>query len=138
MNSDSRLTATRYIWLAFFFGLLVVNSNMVFYGASLDVGNVVMTIIVTIAALGATGFVWSFGAPNMGNTYISSETQGKGKRAPSDKLSMLRELLTEDELDAFKQRLMDETAGQHDDNYTDGELPLAALLDDEKQSRRVR
>lgn len=63
----------------------------------------------------------------------------KGKRQTGDKLTLLLEMMDDDEREAFKEAL--KRRALEDAGYSDGELPFAgetleSLLDDEKRLRR--
>ena len=103
MDSHSRLTATRYIWTAFFFGLAVVNSNL-FQGGEIGVGNIITTIMVVGAAIVGTGFIWNWGdLPTIQSQSAEAEAENKLKRG--ERVQRLVELMDEDELYELRRRL---------------------------------
>lgn len=52
MDSQGRLRATRYIWTAYFFALLIVNGGILFYAQELGIGHIVLSIFVTLGSVG--------------------------------------------------------------------------------------
>lgn len=134
MGSRERVVTTIVIWV---FSMAAVVGSIPLNSGNVDGGVVAMLVL---GALLGTGMVWNWGRLPL---VIDGEqaASGKSKRSRGDRVSVLRELLTDDEFDAFKQRLMDEASNSvhyGEDNFagSDGELPLATLLDDQPRRNR--
>jgi len=122
MNDDSRQSATKYIWFGFLVALVVVNANSVIHAQDLGLANVVMTIAISIAALGGTSFVWT------GNSSDGQDSDTKLKRG--ERVKRLIDLMDEDELYELRQRLADDYSTPPDDYVMlgdDGELHRTPL-----------
>ncbi len=121
MDSKTRFWATAIIWL---FGAIAISVTSPFNpGESWASATVVLGIVLAIIA--STGFVWNWGRLSAAHP---DAAQGKAKRSSGDRVALLRELLDDDELEALKARLVSEMSNGH---YDDGELPIAALMDEE-------
>ena len=128
MNHQSAATSMRYIWTAFFFALVIVNSNMIINGQPIDFANVIMTAIIATAATATSVVVW----------VVTAASDQRPERAQSDeklkrgqRVERLIELMEPDELHELRQRLQDNYS-EVDSDYMlgdDGELL-------EKRSRR--
>lgn len=120
MNSEHRLTATRYIWVAFFFTMAIINANVMITGEAPSIANVIMTTILAIAATGTSIAIWH--SPNhSSNEDSTSDT--KLKRG--ERVTRLIELMDEDELHELRKRLSKEIDCSSEDYITlgdDGEL----------------
>lgn len=102
MGNSERLTAIRAIWNAFGAAMFVMFISLIFTGASLSVGYVVIAIVVSLAAFLSTAVVWSV------STAVGAEQQtAKNKREASDGLDAVLERLSDDELMALRDRLSD-------------------------------
>lgn len=120
MNTEHRLTATRYIWVVFFFALAISNANVILNGQELGAANVIMTMIVAIAAAGTTVAVWTSHDP-----FSSDDKTSDTKLKRGERVTRLIDLMDNDELHELRQRLSDEVADPVDDYVTlgdDGEL----------------
>lgn len=101
MDPQSRLTALRYVWTAFFGAMLVVNSSPIFAGRALDITNIIITLILAVAAVGSTGFIFNWGdLPAAEST--RSETAKSKRRA---KVDALLDLLNDEDLQSLRSRL---------------------------------
>ena len=102
MDSHTRLTATRYIWVTMGVSIfsLFLSAGM---ADGLEATHVILGIAICIAGFLSTGMVWSWG--ELGNTSaVDMEAQEKVKRERID--GVLRDLSNE-ELVALKNRLSD-------------------------------
>ena len=127
MDPKTRLSATRTVWIAFFFSLLAINGNVIFADATWSDFNIVTTLVVSIVALLSTGMIWNWG--NLPHVQPSRETRSYEKAKRQDRVGMIFDLLEDDELDALRRRLSDERDGEMVD--------LGALLNnDSERSRR--
>lgn len=102
MDSHTRLTATRYIWVTMGISLfsLFLSAGI---ANGLEATHVVLGIAICIAGFLSTGMVWSWG--EVGKTSaLEMEAQEKVKRERID--GVLRDLSNE-ELLALKNRLSD-------------------------------
>jgi hypothetical protein len=118
MNSEHRLTATRYIWVSFFFAMIIVNANVVMNGDALTAINVVMTTVIALAATGTTVSIWA-------TANGSSEESDDTKLKRGERVTRLIDLMDDDELYELRKRLSKEVDMPHDDYVTledDGEL----------------
>ena len=123
MEVKYRFWATVFIW-----------TITTIVGLLLDVDpDMAMGVLVVLAStvLISTGFIWNWGRLplEMDRVIKSPREQEKPKRATGDNVALLRELLTDDELEAVKARLVDDMT----DNYDDGELSLSALLEEDQK-----
>ena len=105
MNSEFRVSATKYIWVAFFLGLLVTSANVIFYGQTPGLENVIMTIVLAIAATGSSVAVWA-----SLNSSSSQDEKGETKLKRGERVKRLIDLIDEDELYALRQRLSQDYA----------------------------
>ena len=121
MDAESRRHATRYIWVAFFFGMVFANGNAVFNGLSLEVWNMVISIVIAGVALVSTGFVWNWGdLPVIASQSKQQSAEDKLKRG--ERVERLIELMDADELYELRRRL--------EDDYGDDELTDAIVGSD--------
>ncbi len=123
-------------------GMMAVIDNSSFSGMWVALG-------AMAAALVATFFIWVLSEavkkPAAGQSgqqrVISERDVSKAKRQPGDRLSMLLELMDEDEREAFKetlkQRLLDDMS-LNDDGELGYRTTLEDLLDDDSISRQRR
>jgi len=119
MNNDFRLSATRTIWVAFFIGLLITNANVVFWGQTPIIENVLMTIIVAIAATGTSVAVWTSGHSS------SNENAEDTKLKRGERVKRLIDLMDDDELHELRNRLSVDYTDSSNEYVvlgTDGEL----------------
>jgi hypothetical protein len=119
MNTEHRLTATRYIWVVFFFALAISNANVIMNGEALGAANVIMTMIVAIAATGTTVAVWTSHTP------FSDEETSDTKLKRGERVTRLIDLMDNDELHELRQRLSQKVDDPVDNYVTlgdDGEL----------------
>jgi hypothetical protein len=114
-SASQRAGATAAVW----FGTAITCFAVGIYGAESqnDVGW--LFVLLTVIASVLTLLLWAF--PAIAENYASRE---KAKRQPDERLALLKELLDEDELAAFKevlkQRMLDSAV------RGDGELPYDA------------
>ncbi len=121
MDAESRRHATRYIWVAFFFGMVFANGNAVFNGLPLEVWNMVISIVIAGVALVSTGFVWNWGdLPVIESQSKKQSAEDKLKRG--ERVERLIELMDADELYELRRRL--------EDDYGDNELTDAIVGSD--------
>jgi|GEM_PF-1771887 len=120
MNSEHRLTATRYIWIAFFFSLAIINSNVMISGLAPSVANVIMTTVLAIAVMASSIAIWA-----TANSSSSDEDKSDTKLKRGERVTRLIELMDEDELHELRKRLSKEIDDPIEDYITlgnDGEL----------------
>lgn len=115
MNEEARSKATRTIWTIFFFTLVIINANVVFYGSVPVIENVIMTAIAAVAATGVSVAVWT-----SKNPFASDTQEEKFKRG--ERVKKLIELMDEDEIYELRQRLSDD--------FTDASDKVVVLGDD--------
>jgi hypothetical protein len=131
MESPSERSGTIIgIW----FAAACICFPIMIYGAVTKTNVNWLFALTIIATLAFTLLFWFMPDPG-----ARAALRQKSKRQPGDQLALLKELLDEDELAAFKtalqDRLLDSAASRHD-----GELPLDAdtleALDSIPESRR--
>lgn len=118
MDNESRLSATKYIWVVFLLALLIVNANVIIQSDPLSFTNVIMTGVIAVAAMGGTSFVWAGQTENTGAT--SDEKLKRG-----DRVKRLIDLMDEDELYELRKRLASDYSETPEDYVMlgdDGEL----------------
>ncbi len=118
MNSETKMSATKFIWVAFLLGLIVVNANVIINGESLGIANVIVTSVVALAAIASTNFVWMSPTESTNQT-----TDAKLKRG--ERVKQVIDLMDEDELYELRQRLADDYSNPPSDYVVlgdDGEL----------------
>ncbi len=124
MNEELRLRATKYIWVAFFFTILVTNAN-VLGGQTPGIENVIMTGIIALAATGSSITLWT-----TTNAFTSEDVQADTKLKRGERVKRLIDLMDEDELYELRQRLSDDYSEPPTDYMTlgdDGELQPAKI-----------
>ena len=114
-SAFQKAVATAAIWL----GTGIICFGVAIYGAETQHNASWLFVLSTVIAFLLTALLWVL--PVITETYDSRE---KAKRQPADRLALLKELMDEDELaafkDALKQRMLESvTRG-------DGELPYDA------------
>ena len=118
----ANLVATFFIWVA----ALLVNAAIGVHGTGRDI----IMIIAILTAFGLTVSLWLVWALTDYSQKAPTTTSEKSKRRAGDedaRVSLLLELMSEDERQALKQRLVDELSG-------DGEaISLAQLLAAQKK-----
>lgn len=120
MDSEHRLTATRYIWVAFFFAMAVSNMNVIVNGDSLGVANIIVTTILAIAAAGSTVTIWT-----AAKALSSRDETGDTKLKRGERVTRLIDLMDEDELHELRLRLSKDSPNESDEYIVlgdDGEL----------------
>lgn len=120
MNSEHKVKATKYVWATFFFALLISNASSVFYGQTPVIENVIMTVVVAIAACGA-----SVAISTSENPFSSNEQDSENKLKRGERVKRLIDLMDDDELYELRQRLSKEYHAPPDDYVMlsdDGEL----------------
>lgn len=120
MDSEHRLTATRYIWVAFFFALAISNMNVMVNGESLGIANIIVTTILAVAAAGSTVTIWTAAKPLSSSEEISDTKLKRGER-----VTRLIDLMDEDELQELRLRLSKDSHDASDEYIVlgdDGEL----------------
>jgi len=120
MDSEHRLTATRYIWVAFFFAMAVSNMNVIVNGDSLGVANIIVTTILAIAAAGSTVTIWT-----AAKALSSRDETGDTKLKRGERVTRLIDLMDEDELHELRLRLSKDSSNESDEYIVlgdDGEL----------------
>ena len=100
---NTRLEATRYIWTAFAAALiaLFISGGM---ANGIETAHVILGVVMTIACVGATGFIWNFG------DYVETEmieAASAGEKAKRDRIDRVLRDLSSDELANLKRRLSD-------------------------------
>jgi thiol:disulfide interchange protein len=115
-SGSQKVGATAAIW----FGMAIISFAVASYGTESqnDVGW--LFVLLTVIASALTLLLWTF--PVIAESYVNRE---KAKRhQPDERLALLKELLDEDELAAFKavlkQRMLESVT------RSDGELPYDA------------
>lgn len=119
MTGENKLSATRSIWAGFFFGLAVINANVLFAGQTPAIENVIMTVTVAIATTVATIAVWTSNSPSSDSEVADTKLK-RGER-----VKRLIDLMDEDELYALRERLSTEYSENQDEFVvlgTDGEI----------------
>jgi hypothetical protein len=141
-KDKAKMIATIAMWLM---GIVITVSAMSrdFLGTPIPEQNMVWLAIspLVIAVLG-TFMLWV--VPELDSTEAASKTEqsiGKAKRQQGDKLSLLLELMDDDERQAFKQLLKQQVL--EETGYADGELPyggdtLESLLNEDTGQRARR
>ncbi|MDX1991704.1 MAG: hypothetical protein SF029_04920 [bacterium] len=128
MYARERLIATIFIWFAVgsIGTMFVINAFMMSEAAVITIG--VMTLVIALAALLATRFVWN-GTLGMTPQMMQQQAAEKGKRSSDTRVSRMLAGLTEDELDDLRERLM----AQDDGEMTSLE---ALMMEQNRRSRR--
>lgn len=122
MDGKTRAGMTVFIWVA----LLTALTMIVTIADDLDNGVVFMLVGASFTLLlFSTAFLWNWGRlPFTGAVDTSTMAKDKGKRP--DRINAVLNTLTDDELDALRQRL----------SQRDEIVSLANLLDEEGELRR--
>jgi hypothetical protein len=128
MYARERLFATIFIWFAVgaIGTMFVMNAFMMSEAAVITIG--VMTLVIALAALLATRFVWN-GTLGMTPQMMQQQVAEKGKRSSDTRVSRMLAGLNEDELADLRERLM----AQDDGEITSLE---ALLMEQDRRSRR--
>jgi hypothetical protein len=119
-SSLNKTSVIAFVWA----GAAIMCFSFAIYGAANDRGveSWVLAFPVLMATL-LTSTIWL-------NTILleSRDVLQKTKRQPSDKLALLKELLDDDELEAFKQALKQNLLEQSDGELLADEETLKALM----------
>lgn len=126
MDGKTRAGLTVFIWLA----LLTAVTTIITVAQDLDNGVVFMLVGASFTLLlFSTAFLWNWGRlPFTGavDTSTDTSTMAKDKEKRPDRVNAVLNALTDDELDALRQRL----------SHREDTVSLAKLLDDEGELRR--
>ncbi|MDQ7026633.1 MAG: hypothetical protein Q9P44_13880 [Anaerolineae bacterium] len=113
-----RLTATRYIWVAYSLTMIALFISSTQNGGSLGAEHVLVALAASIMAFLSTGTVWSWGKVGAEETMVEhDETKKRKHRSKMDKIVSR---LSDDEREELRERLADEIV--HYDVGDDGEL----------------
>ncbi|NDJ74941.1 MAG: hypothetical protein GYB65_01670 [Chloroflexi bacterium] len=123
MNQSESMFA---IWLGV--GLACIGAAITVFGGMPGYGITALFALIMLVALIATAVVYSEQFLKLWQA-INRE-QSKAKRAPEDKIKLLREMLDDDEWESFKATLKEQVLAGYEADPTahDGELPLAAQV----------
>lgn len=113
------------IWLGV--GIACIGAAISIFGGMPALAIIVLFALVMIGGGFATILVYA--EQLMKARAALHAEQAKVKRAPEDRLALLREMLDDDEWASFKATLKAQVLAG-DDAAQDGELPLAALVDE--------
>jgi hypothetical protein len=115
-----RLTATKYIWLAYTVSMAALFISSTQGGGSFGAGHVVIAVAASIMAFVSTGTVWNWGNLSAAETLLDADAAESSKRKNSNKLDRIISRLSDDERAALMERLEDDM-GQYGLS-DDGEL----------------
>jgi hypothetical protein len=105
---DTRLKATRYIWVAYTLTMIVLFLGNSINEYPISAGHVIVAIAASIMAFLSTGAVWNWG--DVRGTDAETTTSDAKKRKNQAKLEGIIARLSEEERDALRDRLADEIA----------------------------
>lgn len=140
-KDKAKMIATIAMWVM---AIVISISGMSqdFLGTAIPENNMVwLAIAPLVIAVMGTFMIWVIPELDSNQAAASNdESTGKAKRQHGDKLSLLLEMMDEDERAAFKHLLKQQVLEEH--RYADGELPyngdsLESLLT-EDSNRRAR
>jgi hypothetical protein len=101
---EVRLTATRYIWVAFALTMFGLFGSTVFgNNGGLGWAHVVIACVVAFAAFISTGFVWSWGEQQ--NHLSVEQKASKQKRGSVDRLADELDSMSDQDLERLRTRL---------------------------------
>lgn len=125
--SDNRLEVTAVIWGMYVAALAVAG---IFFPGQQDLA-IVIAVFGALGAMVSSVLFWAFHAYEMRHTSAVHDVEKakRGGERDNARLALLLQLMTDDERRTLSQRLAEDLG-------TDGELPLAALLDDETSRER--
>ena len=115
---ETRLRATRYIWIAYTFTMIALFAGSVISEDAIGAGHVIVAIAASIMAFLSTGTVWNWG--DVRGVDTETTTSDAKKRKNQAKLESIISRLSEEERDALREKLADEIA--HYGVSDDGEL----------------
>lgn len=111
MDSQTRLRATKYIWMAYAFSMLFLMINSAANNQDLGAGHVVIIAIMTIGGFLSTGNIWNWGSLQNSDSQSSESTLEK--RKGNAKLERMLERLSDEERFALRHHLESEQAGRY-------------------------
>ncbi len=121
MSNFGRLIATMFIWA-------MVPASLSFTRDAQGAGQVFTVLVLALAAMGTSGFIWLGQAGAQHQASQAGQTE-KTKRNSSQRVDTLMSALDEDDLAELRERLL----------ASDGELPVpldSLLANGERSSRR--
>lgn len=98
MDEPMNLKALRYVWIAYAVSMTVLFASLVFNGAEITAGYVVLGVVMTLSAFLSTAVIWEKDLP-------PQEQTDKAKREARDDMDALLRRLSDDELIALRDRL---------------------------------
>jgi hypothetical protein len=114
-SASQRAGATAAVW----FGMAIICFAVSTYGTESHNDVSWLFVLLTVIASALTLLLWTF--PAIAESFLNRE---KAKRQPDERLALLKELLDEDELAAFKAVLKERMLESI--TRSDGELPYDA------------
>lgn len=111
-----RLEGSRYVWTAFAPAMVFLFISTIFTPGGLGVGHIILGSVIALAAFLSTAVIWSSDLPEAG---LQSRAAEKAKHR---NLDAILSRLSDDELEALRERLSER---QDDESYVlgdDGEL----------------
>jgi hypothetical protein len=122
---DTRLTATRYIWIAYTLTMIALFLSTGINNNPLGAGHVVIVLGASLMAFLSTGTIWNWGSVDTAEALMKMDDAQKRKNQA--KLESIVTRLSAEERLALRERLADEIA-QYDIS-DDGEIvPLESKL----------
>ena len=105
---DTRLKATRYIWVAYTLTMVVLFLGNAINEYPITAGHVVVAIGASIMAFLSTGAVWNWG--DVRTVESEATTSDAKKRKNQAKLEGIISRLSDEERDALREKLADDIA----------------------------
>ena len=102
---EVRLAATRYIWTAFGLMMMALMSTAIFGNGSVDVGHVIVSVVLAIAAFLSTGVVWNWGDASNATVNSAIERATKQKRSSVERLANELDSMSDEDLEHLRARL---------------------------------
>lgn len=119
MDAKSRLRAVYTVWTAFVLAVLAVNAGVIIYQQDIGLANIILTIVLAIMSISATGFIFNWG--DLPTSDRSSTDRQSEKLKRQSRADALLDMLDDETLEALRRRLQER----------EGNLPLGALLQDD-------
>jgi hypothetical protein len=107
---DTRLKATRYIWVAYTLTMVVLFLGNSINEYPISAGHVVVAIGASIMAFLSTGAVWNWGDVRGADAISTASTSDAKKRKNQAKLEGIISRLSDEERDALREKLADDIA----------------------------
>jgi hypothetical protein len=105
---DTRLKATRYIWVAYTLMMVVLFLGNAINAYPISAGHVIVAIGASIMAFLSTGVVWNWG--DVSTVESETTTSDAKKRKNQVKLEGIISRLSDEERDALREKLADDIA----------------------------